>query len=239
MIKVLVNGAFGRMGQETVAAINATDDLILVGEADKEDPLPERILHTRPDVVVDFTAAGAGYQNTVEILQGGARPVIGTSGFDAAQVEELKGYALQRKLGGIIAPNFALGGVLMMKFAREAAKYFTDVEIVELHHERKLDAPSGTAIRTAELIAETRQRKEAGRGDNAPARGERRNGVPIHSIRLPGLVAHQKVLFGGTSEVLTLSHDSMHREAFMPGVLLACRKVMELNELVYGLETIL
>ena len=168
--------------------------------------------------------------------------MIGTSGLLPEQVKELQDLAHQKNIGGIIAPNFAIGAVLMMKFASEAARFMPDVEILELHHEKKADAPSGTAIKTAALIAESRnnipepiEEKEILTG----ARGARANEVPVHSVRLPGKVAHQEVIFGGKSQTLTIRHDSIHRDSFMPGVCLACKKVMDLDELVYGLEHIL
>ena len=158
------------------------------------------------------------------------------------QVAELKALCTKQKLGGIIAPNFAIGAVLMMKYSQDAAKYFPHVEVIELHHDRKADAPSGTAIKTANLLAESRDsvpEKIAEKEIIPGARGANAEEIRIHSVRLPGLVAHQEVLFGGQSQTLTIRHDSFHRDSFMPGVCLACKKVMDLNELIYGLEHLL
>jgi 4-hydroxy-tetrahydrodipicolinate reductase len=169
--------------------------------------------------------------------------VVGTTGFTEEQIAELTGRSKEKHLGGLIAPNFAIGAVLMMEFAQKAAQYFPDVEIIELHHEHKLDAPSGTAIKTAEMISEVRQEKIQGQPDEVEsipgARGANYQGMRIHSVRLPGLIAHQQVQFGSTGEGLTIRHDSYDRSSFMTGVALACRKVMTLNELIYGLEKLL
>lgn len=239
MIRVVINGASGKMGQETVNAVSKASSLELVGELGRSDNLKAAIEKLKPDVVVDFTVAGLGYDNTKTILESGARPVVGTSGFDKLQVEELKAIAAARKLGGVIAPNFALGAVLMLKFAREAVRYIPNVEIIELHHEKKKDAPSGTAVRTAEVLAEARGTNLPQDEVPWPARGDRVCGIPVHSVRLPGFVAKQGVIFGGNSETLTIEHQSIHRESFMPGVVLACEKVMKLHSLVYGLEELL
>lgn len=242
-IRILVNGARGRMGQEAVKAISAASDLELVGQTDLGDSLPEEIQRSQAQVVVDFTTAAAAYQNTETILRAGVHPVIGTSGLLAEQVEALKQLAETQQVGGLIAPNFAIGAVLLMKYAQDAAQYLPHVEVVELHHNQKADAPSGTAVKTAQLIAAARQvappllvdEKELFEG----ARGADVHGVRVHSLRLPGLVAHQEVIFGGTGETLTLRHDSLNRESFMPGVCLACRKVLGLKQLYYGLEHVL
>lgn len=239
MIKVLVNGANGRMGKEAVNAINNDDALTLVGEIDYQDDLAASINKLTPDVVVDFTAASAGYENTKAILNNGARPVIGTSGFVEAQVQELQALSRDKELGGLIAPNFSVGAVLMMKFAAEAAKYLPDVEVIEAHSTQKEESPSGTGLRTAEMIAAARTSPPQPCSDKElieGARGAELHGVKLHSIRLPGVVAQQTVFFGGLSETLKIEHNSQHRESFMPGVVLACKKVVEHNELVYGLE---
>ena len=157
--------------------------------------------------------------------------------------DELQKLCAQAGLGGLIAPNFAIGAVLMMKFAKEAIRYMPNVEIIELHHDRKADAPSGTAIKTLNMLAEARKQKPDPIVDEKEilpgARGAQSEGIHVHSIRLPGLVAHQEVIFGGKSETLTLRHDSIHRESFMPGVCFGCKKVIELKELIYGLENLL
>ena len=242
-IRVLVNGAKGRMGQEVVKAVTAASDLELVDQTDLGDDLIARIKASQAQAVVDFTTAAVAFENTRKILEAGVHPVIGTSGLLAEQVAELQQLAGDMDIGGLIAPNFAIGAVLLMKYAQDAAKYLPDVEVIELHHNRKADAPSGTAVKTAQLIAEARQEipkalveeKELFEG----ARGSEVHGVRVHSLRLPGLVAHQEVIFGGTGETLTIRHDSIHRESFMPGVCLACRKVIGTQQLFYGLEHLL
>lgn len=241
MIKVLVNGAKGRMGSEAMAAIEADSELQLVGGIDRNDSLQQSILSLKPDVVVDFTIASAGFDNTRTVLESGARPVIGTSGFLQEQVAELGSLAQQKKLGGLIAPNFSLGAVLMMKFSAEAARYMPDVEIIEIHSPQKEESPSGTALRTAELIDAARASTNFNRGKELfeGARGAELHNVGLHSLRLPGVVAQQTVMFGGQSETLKIEHNSQHRNSFMPGVVLACKKVMAVDSLVYGLEHLL
>ena len=242
-IRVLVNGAKGRMGQEIVKAVTAAADLELVDQTDLGDDLIARIKESQAQAVVDFTTAAVAFENTRKILEAGVHPVVGTSGLLAEQVAELQQLAEDKGIGGLIAPNFAIGAVLLMKYVQDAAKYLPDVEVIELHHNRKADAPSGTAVKTAQLIAEARQEipkalveeKELFEG----ARGSEVHGVRVHSLRLPGLVAHQEVIFGGTGETLTIRHDSIHRESFMPGVCLACRKVIGTQQLFYGLEHLL
>ena len=242
-IRVLVNGAKGRMGQEVVKAVTAAADLELVDQTDLGDDLIARIKASQAQAVVDFTTAAVAFENTRKILEAGVHPVVGTSGLLAEQVAKLQQLAQDKGIGGLIAPNFAIGAVLLMKYAQDAAKYLPDVEVIELHHNRKADAPSGTAVKTAQLIAEARQEipkalveeKELFEG----ARGSEVHGVRVHSLRLPGLVAHQEVIFGGTGETLTIRHDSIHRESFMPGVCLACTKVIGSQQLFYGLEHLL
>ena len=242
-IRVLVNGAQGRMGQEAVKAISLEDGLQLVGQADINDDLSAKIQETAAQVVVDFTTAAIGFENAKLIIANHTHPVIGTSGFFPEQVQQLQKMCAEQQLGGLIAPNFAIGAVLMMKYAQDAAKYLPYVEIIELHHDRKADAPSGTAIKTANLIAQTRSEKPKKKVTEkeviAGVRGGNMENIQIHSVRLPGLVAHQEVIFGGISETLTIRHDSIHRESFMPGVCFACKKVVECKELYSGLEQIL
>ena len=242
-IRVLVNGAKGRMGQEVVKAVTAASDLQLVDQTDLGDDLITRIKASQAQAVVDFTTATVAFENTFKILEAGVHPVVGTSGLLSEQVVELQQFAKDKRIGGLIAPNFAIGAVLLMKYAQDAVKYLPDVEVIELHHNRKADAPSGTAVKTAQLIAEARQEipkvlveeKELFEG----ARGSEVHGVRVHSLRLPGLVAHQEIIFGGTGETLTIRHDSIHRESFMPGVCLACTKVIGSQQLFYGLEHLL
>lgn len=240
-IRILINGASGKMGQFTVKTIQSDAQFNLVGQLNHTHDLSAEIKKTQPQVVVDFTNANVALKNVETIIDAGVHPVIGTSGLTKDHVKKLEERCEKLKLGGIIAPNFSLGAVLMMKQAQEIAKYFPHIEIIEMHHDRKLDSPSGTAMRTAELLAtyanshSTQSTNETVKG----ARGAQYQNIPIHAIRLPGLVAHQQIIFGGQGETLTIRHDSIDRECFMPGVVLACKKVMELNRLVYGLEHVL
>ena len=242
-IKVIVNGAKGRMGQEAVRAVESQSDLTLVGQTDLGDDLSVSIRKTGARVVVDFTQPKVAVENTEKILQSGAHPVVGTTGFTREDIARLTLLASDLGRGGLIAPNFAIGAVLVMKFAAEAARHLPSVEIIEMHHDQKLDAPSGTSIKTVELIRAAQPKEAAPNPEEKEtfpgARGGRYLGVPIHSVRLPGYVAHEEVLFGGPGQTLTLRHDSLSRESFMPGVLLAIRRVVNLKELFYGLETIL
>lgn len=239
-IKVLVNGAFGQMGKEAVLAIQADPELELVGSLGRLDDLSTMIRTSGAQVVVDLTTPQVVYDNTKTIIAANAHPVIGTTGLSQEQIIVLKKQCARQRLGGVIAPNFSLAAVLMMQFAAEAAKLLPDVEIIELHHPRKIDAPSGTAIKTAEKIAAAKDSMTSFSSEkSSAARGAMHLGVPIHSVRLPGLVAHQMVLFGGLHETLTLRHDSMHRASYMPGLLLACKRVITLQTLVYGMEHLL
>ncbi|OGO91531.1 MAG: 4-hydroxy-tetrahydrodipicolinate reductase [Coxiella sp. RIFCSPHIGHO2_12_FULL_42_15] len=237
-IKVLVNGAFGKMGRVTQEAIRQQNDLLLVGALGREDNLSQTIKETRADIVVDFTLPQTVFSNAQVIIQSGARPVIGTTGLTPQQIDELKKQCQQKKIGGIIAPNFSLGAILMMRYAQDAAKYFNHAEIIEMHHDKKVDAPSGTALKTAEMMAKENKPFLAPHTDLS-ARGENHKNIQIHSVRLPGLFAHQMVILGGIGETLTIRHDSNDRNAMMPGVCLACRKAMTLNDLIYGLENII
>src|SRR5579872_2570954 len=241
-IRVIVNGAAGKMGQLCVKAVSDDADLILAGQTSRKEDLTAEIKKNQADVVIDLTNAESVLKNLQLIIEAGARPVIGTSGLLKDQVDAMQKKYSHLKRGGIIAPNFALGAVLMMKHAKEMAKYFSSVEIIEMHHDRKLDSPSGTAVRTAEMLSET-----LGSPDHtlttkeiiSGARGATYQDIHIHAIRLPGLVAHQQIIFGSLGETLTIRHDTIDRLCFMPGIMLACKKVMTLNHLVYGLENIL
>ncbi len=241
MIRVLINGANGKMGQACVKAVTADPDLSLVGQCDRESHLKEAIQHTQAEVVIDFTNADSIFQTMETIIAAKAHPVIGTTGLLKHQIEQFQKQCEQEKLGGIIAPNFSLGAVLLMKCAQEIMPYFPNVEIIEMHHDGKLDSPSGTAIRTAEglVTANTPHPPKPSKEILPGARGAIYQGIPIHSVRLPGLIAHQQILFGSPYETLTLRHDTTDRQCFMPGVLLACKKVIKLDSLVIGLETIL
>ena len=241
MIKVGVLGARGRMGAEVVKAVTAAADLELVASLDLGDSL-DQLVSSGAQVVVDFTTPDSVMANLEFLISKGINAVVGTTGFDDARVTKLKTLvSANPKVGVLIAPNFAIGAVLMMEFATKAAKYFESAEIIELHHPDKVDAPSGTASRTAELM--TQARKEAGlnampdaTNSGAPAaRGANVGDIPVHSIRLRGLVAHQEVLLGGLGETLTIRHDSLDRAGFMPGVLLGVRKVISNPGLTFGL----
>ena len=241
-IPVLVNGAKGKMGSEAVLAVDAAPDLSLVRACDLEDDLAAAIGESGARVVVDFTHPDVAVANTRTILESGAHPVVGTTGFQADDIGELQRLAQQLKRGGLIAPNFAIGAVLLMRFAAQAARHFPDVEVIELHHEQKADAPSGTALKTIELIRDAIENPVPPRSEKElvpGSRGGRYRDIPVHSVRLPGYVAHEEVLFGGLGQTLTLRHDSLHRQSFMPGVVYSCRTVPQLEELRYGLETIL
>ena len=243
LIRVLINGSRGSMGQESVKAVSKDPELELVAQTDLGDNLSDTIKQSQAQVVVDFTTAAVVMENTAAIIESDARPVIGTSGLLPEQISRLQELCKKNNNGGLIAPNFAVGAVLMMKYAKDAAKYFPNVEVIELHHDLKKDAPSGTAIKTANLLAESRKsayEKKIDEKEILPgARGAESQNIRIHSVRLPGMVAHQEVIFGGKSQTLKIRHDSIHRDSFMPGVCLACKKVMHLKELIYGLEHLL
>ena len=244
MIRVGVVGARGRMGTQVCAAVEAADDLELAAAIDDGDPLAE-LVDGRVEVVVDFTHPGAVLENLRFALDHGIAAVVGTSGFTTERLDEVRGWLADTPGHVLVAPNFGIGAVLMMQFARQAARFFESVEITELHHAGKIDAPSGTATSTASLVAAARA--EAGMGpvpdattsERDGARGAVVDGVHVHSVRLPGLVAHQEVLLGATGEALTIRHDSFDRVSFMPGVLLAVRGVRERPGLTVGLESLL
>ncbi len=242
MIKVGVLGARGRMGAEVVKAVTAAADLELVAALDLGDSL-DQLVSSGAQVVVDFTTPDSVMANLEFLIAKGINAVVGTTGFDDARVAKLKTLvAANPKVGVLIAPNFAIGAVLMMEFATKAAKYFESAEIIELHHPDKVDAPSGTAARTAELMSQARKdaklsaAPDATNSGNPAARGGKVGDIPVHSIRLRGLVAHQEVLLGGPGETLTIRHDSLDRAGFMPGVLLGVRKVLSNPGLTFGLE---
>ncbi|GAA3840097.1 4-hydroxy-tetrahydrodipicolinate reductase [Saccharothrix violaceirubra] len=241
-IRVGVIGARGRMGAEVVRAVEAAPDTAVVAAVDADDPL-SALTDARAEVVVDFTHPGVVMANVRFCVDNGIHAVVGTSGFDTARLDEVAGWLRSEPgVGVLVAPNFAIGAVLAMRFAEVAAKYYESAEVIELHHPRKLDAPSGTAAHTARLIA--RARAEAGLGaqpdattqEDAGARGALVDGVRVHSLRISGLVAHQEVVFGTTGETLTLRHDSLDRTSFMPGVLLAVRSIFDHPGLSVGLD---
>lgn len=244
MITVLVNGAKGKMGQETIRAIKNDPELKLVGEADFGDNLSALIKKTQAEVVVDFTQPGSRMETVKNILAAGAHGVIGTTGFTEKDLKEIEKLCAKAGKAILIAPNFAIGAILMMQFAAQAAKYLPHVEIIEYHHDNKKDAPSGTAIKTAQLINETVGQTKAPNIESEELLKERSQGakvgnVRLHAVRLPGFVASQEVIFGGVGQSLKIRHDTINRECFMPGVVLACKKIVNHKQLIYGLEKIL
>ncbi|NGM11796.1 4-hydroxy-tetrahydrodipicolinate reductase [Verrucosispora sp. WMMA2044] len=244
-IRVGVLGASGRMGAEVCRAVEAAADMKLVATVDQDDWLANAA-EAGAEVLVDFTTPDVVLDNLHWCIDQGIHAVVGTSGFTEQRIEQVRGWLAGRPdVGVVIAPNFGLGAVLMMQFAARAARYFESVEIIEQHHPRKLDAPSGTAMHTARLVAAARA--EAGLGpapdatkdEIAGARGAEVDGVRVHAVRATGLVAHQEVLFGATGETLTIRHDSYDRVSFMPGVLLAVRAVRNRPGLTLGLDALL
>lgn len=261
--KIIVAGPRGKMGSEALNMIQKQSQFKLVACLDHKnngknikdlDELPniDAPIYNDPDhcfkqvnadVFIDLTTPEVGFKHTLLALENNIRPVVGTSGFTDEQLEELSKLAKEKQLGCIIAPNFAIGAILMMKFAKMAAAYFPDVEIIEKHHDQKLDAPSGTAVKTAAMIKEVRKSKEQGHPDEREtltgARGASVDGIHIHSLRLPGLVAHQEIMFGGPGQTLTINHDSLNRASFMDGIRFSVEQVLTLNHLVYGLENLI
>ena len=243
MIKVTINGAGGKMGMEVVKAISKESDMSLVGAVDAKNTgkdigelcgignngisitsdLAETIKKTGTEVVVDFTIPAVVMNSIKTATDSKANVVVGTTGLSPDDLVKIKSMCDKNNVTVFVAPNFAVGAVLMMQFAKEAIKHMPKAEIIELHHDQKLDAPSGTAKKTAEMMKESAPGKE----------------IPIHSVRLPGFVAHQEVIFGGLGQTLTIRHDSINRESFMPGVVLAIRKIGSLKGLVYGLENVM
>jgi 4-hydroxy-tetrahydrodipicolinate reductase len=262
-IRIALSGAAGRMGRAVVRAVGRQSDMRLVAAVGREREIGRDAgeaagvgrldvpivaefavaLAADPEVLVEFAPGRPALEHARAALEAGVRPVVGSTGMTAAEIEALGALASQRKTGAIVAPNFAIGAVLMMEFARLAAPHMPHVEIIELHHDRKRDAPSGTAVKTARLISEARGaappptvlEEEVVPG----ARGGQSEGVRVHSVRLPGLGAHQEVVFGGPGQTLTIRHDSLNEDSFMPGLLLAIRKVQDHQGLVYGLEHLL
>ncbi len=262
MTTVIVNGACGRLGQAVLKAVQEADGLELVGGVDikggadtgslvglpangilVETDLEALLARKKPEVMVDFTRPDVVFGNVMTALAHKTSPVVGTTGLSDEQKAEIAKAAEANDTPAFIAPNFAIGAVLLMVMSRQAAKYMPDVEIIELHHDKKLAAPSGTAIQTAAMIAEVRKAHKQGNPDEFEklegARGADYEGMHIHSVRLPGYVAHQEVIFGGLGQTLTIRHDSMNRESFMPGVVLAAKKVRSLKGLTVGLDKLL
>ncbi|MBE9217076.1 4-hydroxy-tetrahydrodipicolinate reductase [Plectonema cf. radiosum LEGE 06105] len=271
LIPVVVNGAAGKMGREVIKAVAEAPDMNLVGAIDTSpehqnkdagelaglsEPLEVPITNQmepmlafaaqerEPGVVVDFTHPDSVYDNIRSAIAYGVRPVVGTTGLSPEQIQDLADFADKASTGCLIIPNFSIGMVLLQQAAIAASQYFDHVEIIELHHNQKADAPSGTAIKTAQMLGElgkTYNQAIVNETEKIPgARGSQADeGIRIHSIRLPGLIAHQEVIFGSPGEIYTLRHDTSDRTCYMPGVLLAIRKVLQLKSLVYGLEKII
>ncbi|HJV31537.1 MAG TPA: 4-hydroxy-tetrahydrodipicolinate reductase [Bacillales bacterium] len=262
-IKIIIAGPRGRMGREAVKLVSNTNHFDLKAVVDHKyeglrlselegfpglnipiyTDIEKCLQDTEVDVLIDLTTPEFGMFHARKALEYNVRPVVGTTGFTKDDLKELQTICQEKELGCIIAPNFAIGAVLMMKFSQMAAKYFNDIEIIEMHHDQKLDAPSGTAVKTAEMISNVRNAKIQGHPDEKEtitgARGADFEGMRIHSVRLPGLVAHQQVLFGSDGQTLTIRHDTYNRGSFMSGVKVAVETVMKINTLVYGLENIL
>ncbi|WP_069791769.1 4-hydroxy-tetrahydrodipicolinate reductase [Cyanobacterium sp. IPPAS B-1200] len=270
LIPVVVNGAAGKMGKEVIKAIASSDDMMLVGAVDQnpavlgqdvgevagcgalEVPIMndlEGVLvlatqHKIQGVMVDFTHPDSVYENVRSAIAYGVRPVVGTTGLSPKQINDLADFAEKASTGVLVIPNFSIGIVLMQQAAIQAAQYFDHVEIIELHHNQKADAPSGTAIKTAEMLSgmgktynpqqvEETEHIEGARGSVCG------DNIRLHSVRLPGLIAHQEIIFGAAGQIYTLRHDTSDRSCYMPGVLLSIRKITELKSLVYGLEKII
>lgn len=249
-IKVAVCGSCGKMGQEVIKAVVMDNELELVAKIDicvgegTYNSIEEAASHEKIDVLVDFTQPSIIFENAKKCLNLGIRPVIGTTGLTDDQVNELKNSSKEKNVSCLIAPNFTTGAVLMMMFAKQAAKFFDNAEIIELHHNQKKDAPSGTAIKTAQLMAEENdnfakdncEEVEMIKGSRG---GLAYNDIHIHSVRMPGYIASQEVIFGASGQIFKIRHDSMDRTCYMKGVLMAIKHVVENNEFVYGLENIL
>jgi 4-hydroxy-tetrahydrodipicolinate reductase len=257
-IKVLVHGAAGRVGQEVVKAVCQEPEMKLVGAVDVEATgetltlpdgttvpffkvLADIIESCEPDVMVDFTTAQASMPAVRIAAQHNVNLVIGTTGFSAAERDEMKKLAEANEIGIMAAPNFALGAVLMMHLAKIAGKFMDHAEIIELHHDKKLDAPSGTSLLTAKAMAEARGKAflPPSAGEPTTSRGEAIEGINIHSVRLPGLMAHQEVIFGAAGQTLSIRHDTINRECYMPGVILAIKAVVKQKGFIYGLDKLL
>ena len=249
MIKVAVCGALGKMGQEVVCAVEAAEDMELVAKidiaaTDMYKTIEEASRVEDIDVLIDFTQPKSIYENALFCLNNGIKIVIGTTGLTDEQIETLRQLSKEKNTGCLIAPNFSTGAVLMMMFARQAARYFDNAEIIELHHNQKKDAPSGTAIKTAQLMAEENDNLAKGNCAEVETIEGARGGksyanIQIHSVRMPGYIASQEVIFGSSGQILKIRHDSMDRKCYMQGVLLAVRHTSHANDFVYGLDNIL
>jgi 4-hydroxy-tetrahydrodipicolinate reductase len=259
LVKIVVRGAAGRMGQEVIKAICQESDMMLVGAVDLKvsgdslqlpdskgnvpfsDDFSAMLDTCEPDVVVDFSVAKEAMPGIRAAAKKGVNLVIGTTGFSADELKEFQKLAEANEIGIIAAPNFALGAVLMIHLAKIAGKYIDHAEIIELHHDKKLDAPSGTSMLTARAMREARGKpfSPPAAGEPTPSRGQTVDGINIHSVRMPGLMAHQEVIFGIAGQTLSIRHDTINRECYMPGVLLAIKAVVKQKGFIYGLDKLL
>lgn len=235
-IKIIVNGAFGKMGALACDALTNDERFEIIAKLGRQDDLSISLQQYPADVVLDLTQADCVWDNCRIYRQFSIRFVIGTSGLSAEQIKEIQQHCLEEKQGAAIIPNFSIGAVMNMHFAQLSAKWFDSVDIIEMHHEQKLDSPSGTAIRTAQLIHDVKPEWPAIKSKPQPGRETYIHQIPIHSVRMPGILAVQQVMFGQAGETITLSHQTIDRKAYMPGVLLACEKVMSNEHLIVGLE---
>lgn len=248
MIKVAVCGAYGKMGQEVCSAVDAADNMELVAKIDIQGDayrtIEEATNSCTIDVLVDFTQPNSIYENALFCLNNNIKIVIGTTGLKDDQIENLKQLSAKNNTGCLIAPNFSTGAVLMMMFSQMAAKYFDNAEIIELHHNQKKDAPSGTAIKTAQMMAEAKNSFKKGNCPETETIKGSRGGtsysdIQIHSVRMPGFMASQEVIFGSSGQTFKIRHDSTDRKCYMDGVLLGIRHVFDKNDFIYGLDKIL
>ncbi|NQZ57013.1 MAG: 4-hydroxy-tetrahydrodipicolinate reductase [Lentisphaeraceae bacterium] len=242
-MKICINGAKGKMGQTLVEFVKNNSATTLAGEVDMGDSLADIIKSNAPDVVVDFTRPEIRMETVKTILFGGSAAVVGTTGFTPEDLAQIELWVKETGKGCFIAPNFIIGNVLMQQFAKKAAEYYPNAEIIEYHHEQKVDFPSGTAYKTAELMCEVRDSFNDNTNDKVAnvegARGGDYKGIKLHAIRMPGFVASQEVILGDSGQYLTIRHDSIDRQSYMPGVLMAAQHITDNAELIYGLEHIL
>ena len=232
------------MGSEVVRAVTAADGMEVIAQIEVGEDMGAILKASQPQVMVDFTVPSSAMTNIRTALESSVIPIVGTTGLSPADLDELRQLCEKHNTACLIAPNFAIGAILMMQFSAQAAKYLPDVEIIEMHHEQKVDAPSGTAVKTAQMIAEARTGVPTTKPENAfeshaGATGAEVDAIPVHSVRLPGFIASQEVIFGAQGQRLSIRHDSLDRTSFMPGVVLAIRKSASMTGLVYGLEKLL
>ncbi len=231
---VVIVGAFGAMGRVSVRTISAQSELHLVGELGRKDSLPDRLSELKPDLAIDFTEPNCVKRHLELYLELGIRPVVGTTGLSKREFEELAARYSQARLGGAVVPNFSLAATLLLRFGRELTRHYPSLEIIEYHHPGKLDRPSGTALHFQSALS--------GERASAPSSMQARAGdnpIPVHSIRMDGFLASQEVLFGGPGERISLRHDTLDRQCYMPGLILTCHTVLQIDELLFGLEAVL